>query len=264
MSLGGLPGAVQGFAPEPISLESALECSHIGEVSTVYGHASAEDDDHRLSGGEIYEELDNTRGTTEIRPLRLRAKLIRSLESYLARTAADLDERGEALASRRIVLDQQREQLVEVETMLAENRRRVGADRIDGKIEIELDTLFGLLADRYATPTEGGHDFRRTERHLALAATELSNLEQRVVELLERLDATTRSQPDDLEREQSSSLLNELQVMLQERDHEVTRLRGVVEAREGELAQTAASLAALQSRLQKLFEEFSARLATGT
>jgi chromosome segregation ATPase len=258
---------VQGFAPEPISLESDLECSHIGEVSAaVYGHASAEDDDHRLSGGEVYDELDNTRGTTEVRPLRLRAKLIRSLESYLARTAADLDERGEALVSRGTVLDQQREQLAEVEAMLAENRRRVGADRIDGKIEIELDTLFGLLADRYATPTEGGHDFRRTERHLALAATELSRLEQRVVEVLERLDATTRSQPDDLDRgrEQSSSLLNELQVMLQERDHEVARLRGVVEAREGELAQTAATLAALQAKLQGLFEEFSARLVTGT
>jgi chromosome segregation ATPase len=231
----------------------------------VYGHASAEDDDHRLSGGAVYDELDSAR-TTEVRPLRLRAKLIRSLESYLARTAADLDERGEALVSRGTVLDQQREQLAEVEAMLAENRRRVGADRIDGKIEIELDTLFGLLADRYATPTEGGHDFRRTERHLALAATELSSLEQRVVEVLERLDATTRSQPDDLDRgrEQSSSLLNELQVMLQERDHEVARLRGVVEAREGELAQTAATLAALQAKLQGLFEEFSARLVTGT
>ena len=257
---------MQGFAPEPVSLESALECSHIGEVSTVYGHASAEDDDHRLRGGEVYDELDNTRGTTDIRPFRLRAKLVRSLESYLARTAADLDERGEALVSRRSVLDQQREQLAEVETVLAENRRRVGADRIDGKIEIELDTLFGLLADCHATPTEGGHDFRRAEHHLALAATGLSNLEQRVVELLQRLDATSRSQPDDLdrEREQSSSLLNDLQVMLQERDHEVTRLREVVEAREEELAQTAATLAALQSRLQGLFEEFSARLVTGT
>src|SRR5215470_7212611 len=74
----------------------ALDSSRIGEVSTaVYGHASAEEDNHR--------------------PGRLRARLIRSLESYLARTAADLDDRGQALILRRSALDQQREQLAEVE-----------------------------------------------------------------------------------------------------------------------------------------------------
>lgn len=212
----------------------ALDSSRIGEVSTaVYGHASADEDNHRPGGSEVY-EFDDNRSVTDMRPRRLRAKLIRGLESYLARTAADLDDRGQALILRRTALDQQREQLAEVEEMLVENRSRVGVDPIDGKIEIELDVLVGLLANLDAAETKGGN-IRLTKRLLVL----------------------------ERECEQSSSLLEELQVMLQERDHEVSRLRGIVEAREGELARTAATLATLQSSLQELFQEFSARLAAG-
>lgn len=244
----------------------------------MYGHASAEED-NGSSGVEVF-ELDRARGAADIRPGRLRAKLVRSLEAYLARTAADLDERGEALISQRTMLEQHREQLAAVEAMLAESRRRTGADRLDGKIELELDVLVGLLADRHAVPAEP--DNGRAERSLALAVAEFSNLEQRLVELLERLDTAAGFQPDELEtlhaeldahatrvaqlereREQSSSLLDELQAMLRARDHEVAQLKAVVEAREGELAQTAATLANLQSNLQELFRLRAARLATG-
>src|SRR5262245_58826945 len=106
-----------------------------------------------LSGVEVY-EFDDKRGTADIRPRRLRAKLNRSLDAYRARTAADRDERGEELISRRTVLEQHREQLAELEALLAESRKRIGADRIDGKIEIELDSLLGLLAGRHALLAE--------------------------------------------------------------------------------------------------------------
>jgi hypothetical protein len=174
-----------------------LGCRGIGEMSeSVYGHASAEEDGHRLSGVEIY-EFDQNRRAADMWPGRLRAKLIRSLDAYLVRAAADLDERGEQLISRRTVLEKHREQLAEVEATLAKSRRRAGADRIDGKIEIELNALF------------------------------------------------------------------DLHVMLQERDQEVARLKALVEAREGELARTAATLTKLQSSLQELFALRDARFATG-
>jgi chromosome segregation ATPase len=217
-----------------------------------------------LSGAEVY-EFDHERGTADIRPRRLRAKLTRSLDAYLARTAADLDERGEALTSRRTVLEQHRQQLAELEGLLAESRKRMGADRSDGKIEIELDALLGLLAGRQALLAESDDDHRRVERRPALAPDELSNLEQRVVEALREAlgDHAIRAAQLERESEQRSSLLDELQILLQERDDEVAQLRAVVEVREGELAQTSAKLARLQSGLQEIFEMHAAGLALG-
>jgi DNA repair exonuclease SbcCD ATPase subunit len=81
----------------------------------------------------------------------IRVRLVRNLEDYLARTAADLDDRGEVLEERRAALARLEAQLIAQEDVLAERRRRIEELSLPEETNRLVDELFKRLDDWEAT-----------------------------------------------------------------------------------------------------------------
>jgi DNA repair exonuclease SbcCD ATPase subunit len=136
-------------------------------------------------------------------PRGIRGKLARYLEAYLARTAAELDERGEALERRSIALEQALQRVAEAEAALDQRVLRLRELDLAGEgTANQIDELLELIAEREASLEEisNERDDVRQELELAQAGLTrahgesaerdrlLSSTEQRVAELLEEVE----------------------------------------------------------------------------
>ncbi len=139
----------------------------------------------------------------ESRPRGMRARLTRSLEAYLSRTAADLDERGEALLARSRALEDESGRLDEIEVVLERRAQRLRELELAGKeTATQIDELVALLAERDATLKEISRDRDGARRELESAEQRLAESAAAAVErdrLLVSSDAKAAGLEEEIE-----------------------------------------------------------------
>jgi chromosome segregation ATPase len=133
----------------------------------------------------------------------IRVRLVRNLEDYLARSAADLDQRGEVLEERRAALARLEAQLIEQEGVLAERRRRIEELSLPEETNRLVDELFKRLDD-WEAATQGlrtevaslqqqvataRETIRAGDERLAVLESERANLLERIEEAEPAIDA---------------------------------------------------------------------------
>jgi DNA repair exonuclease SbcCD ATPase subunit len=134
-------------------------------------------------------------------------KLRGSLESYLERSAAELDERGAALAELASEFEAQRVMLEQAEAQLAQRRRRI--EELT-PIQRELDRAFDrTLADLAARSAHVAAQLSALEQRLKRVAQSEAELAQRERSFTERSDRIRIDQRRLAERERALSALRE-------------------------------------------------------
>jgi chromosome segregation ATPase len=179
------------------------------------------------------------------KPRGIKRKLARNLEAYLARSAAELDERGEILQRRATALAAELERVSTAETAFEERARRLRElDLAGGEPASRIDELLGLIGERDTRLEALGaqHDDLGQRLELAQAGLtqaqaviaeredQLLSREERIAELLQEVEAS-----------QKSWKLAERN--LTEREETLTRLQTANEAQLENLAELRGSLA---------------------
>jgi DNA repair exonuclease SbcCD ATPase subunit len=179
------------------------------------------------------------------RPRGFKRKLARNLEAYLARTAAELDERGETLQRRTTALAEELERVSTAEAAVEERARRLHElDLAGGELASRIDELLGLIGERDARLEALTSQHDDLGKRLELAQTGLAQAQAVVVEREDQL----------LSREERiAGLLQEVEALqtswksaernLTEREETLTRLQTANEAQLENLAEARGSLA---------------------
>ena len=217
---------------------------------TLFGLGPGEDEDE--------DENESAAATTPAEPRDtprgIRGKLARSLEAYLAKTAAELDERGEALQRRSVVLEEELRRIANAEAALESRAVRLrGLDLAGREAGTQIDELLGLVAERDKALEEISADRDSARRELELSQDELQTSRAVSAERDRMLSASERSVAE-LSEELDAARARGRQVgrSLAERDESLAKL---------ELANTAqlSEIAALRSALTEARDESAQR-----
>ncbi len=188
------------------------------------------------------------------KPRGFKRKLARNLEAYLARTAAELDERGEALQRRSIALAEELEQVSTAEAAVEERARRLRElDLASGELASRIDELLGLIGERDARLEALTSQQDDLGKRLELAQAGITQAEAVVAEREEQLLSQEERIAQLLQEVEASDTRRRLaERHLTEREETMTRLQTANEAQLKNLAEVRDSLAvALAERAQR-------------
>jgi chromosome segregation ATPase len=188
------------------------------------------------------------------KPRGFKRKLARNLEAYLARTAAELDERGEALQRRSIALAEELEQVSTAEAAVEERARRLRElDLASGELASRIDELLGLIGERDARLEALTNQQDDLGKRLELAQAGITQAEAVVAEREEQLLSREERIAQLLQEVEASDTSRRLaERNLAEREETMTRLQTANEAQLTNLAEVRDSLAgALAERAQR-------------
>jgi chromosome segregation ATPase len=148
------------------------------------------------------------------RPRGFKRKLARNLEAYLARTAAELDERGEILQRRTTALAEELERVSTAEAAVEKRARRLHElDLAGGELASRIDELLGLIGERDARleALTSQHDdlgkrlelaqtgFAQAQAVVAEREDQLLSREERIAGLLQEVEALQTANEAQLE-----------------------------------------------------------------
>lgn len=175
----------------------------------------------------------------------IQGRLVRNLEAYLARTAGELDERGEILQRRSIALAQELERVAAAEAAVEQRAVRLRElDLAGAETASRIDELLGLIGERDARveAIEGERDdlvqrLDLTQADLARAQAELVERKELLSSRDERISELTA----EVEALRTSWQLTERN--LAERNETLVRLETANEAQTRDLAEARQALA---------------------
>jgi chromosome segregation ATPase len=233
----------------------------------LFGISPDEDEHESAAPTSRVEARDTPRDT----PGGIRGKLARSLEAYLARTAAELDERGEALQRRSIALDEEMQRIADAEAVLESRAVRIRELNLaDRQGRAQIDGLLGLVADRDEALAEISIDRDSARRELERVQDELetsravsaerdrmlSASERKFVELSEELDAArARGRQDERTLAEREESLAELEQANKAQLGDIAALQGALAEARDESAQRERVRASVEVERTALEEE---------
>jgi hypothetical protein len=229
------------------------------------------------------------------KPRGIKRKLARNLEAYLARSAAELDERGEILQRRATALAAELERVSTAETAFEERARRLRElDLAGGEPASRIDELLGLIGERDTRLEALGAQHDDLGQRLELAQAALTRAqaviaeredqflsgEERMAELLQEVEASQKlrgsladalaecAQKDDQlrsseltraavaeELERTSARLQTAEQALAERDETLAKLEAANAAQRDDLGEVRGVLDEGMTRIAELEQE---------
>jgi hypothetical protein len=178
-------------------------------------------------------------------PRGIRGKLARNLEAYLARTAAELDERGEALQRQSIALEQELQRVAGAEAALDQRALRLRELDLAGKeTATQIDELLGLIAERDVRLEELSNDRDDVRQELELVQAELARAHAESAERDRLLSSSEKEAAELVEEVEAMKAAQQIaEGNLAQRDEMLAKLEAANEAQISDLAAVRSALA---------------------